>query len=483
MRKDRICPSSAPSVVMGDSEDTDGEAPVVSPLEGAETPARAQVLRWRWGLRLGALTAVVTLLAVVAVALAPVIPWTVAPPLPLDNIALALPPELRFCATDGYWSPDGRRIAVPRAPACGASGAGARNLPDIYIFDAASGAQSTEYTIMPAIQDALARASLSGAQVNYSGVTWSPDQRTMAAEFDVLQFLPHAYTGTHFRARAGVALIALAGPHPGAVTALISARGLSPAAERIGYTPGPLAVDEWDTRQLTARPLDLPATLEYQWLPGDLLIGANPPPVSAWPAENPAGRQRFSMWRMGYLVEVSAVDCGQSSVPGTPYTVLYLFTTAWAPDGRYLLTITQVARAPRASLPSVATPFLPFCLSGSAAAFPQAPVHDRAMRAALGLLGSAVSNVELLWSPDGVRLAAIPSETSQASNAITIYDMATGAILARVFAGPSQIPGAQGSDANARFINGSWSPDGRRLLAVVEGQQFNIRVYGPRALS
>jgi hypothetical protein len=294
-------------------------------------------------------------------------------------------------------------------------------------------------------------------------------------------------------------LVALAGPHPGAVSALISARGLSRMAEGSGYTPGPLAVDEWDTRQLTTRQLNLPVALGYEWLPGDLLVGAAPPPstgAGATPAltdnaglaDNSAGDQRFSMWRTGYFVAVNAVDCEQSgaNAPAKPYTpliALYLSTTAWSPDGRYLLMVNQVARAPQALILNANAPLLPFCLPESAAsAFPQAPIHDRAMRAALGLLGGAVTDVELLWSPDGARLAALPTETSQASNMITLYDTATGGVLARISAGPSQIPGAQGSDANALFINGAWSPDGRRLLTVVEGQQFNIRVYSPRAL-
>ena len=291
------------------------------------------------------------------------------------------------------------------------------------------------------------------------------------------------------RARAGVALLTIAGPHIGAVSALISARGLSLTAEGTGYTPGPLAVDEWDTHQLSARQLDLPVAQEYEWLPGDLLIGADPSPSGdAEPAGNPLDGQRFSMWRTGAFVEFNAVNCGQSSAsapakPATPLTTLYLSTTAWSPDGRYLLTVVQVAKAPQVPIHNAGAPRSPFCLSASAAsAFPQAPIHDRAMRAALGLLGGDVLDVELLWSPNGARLAALPSASSQLSSAITLYNAATGAVLARIAAGPSQIPGAQGTDANALFINGAWSPDGRRLLAVVEGQQFNIRVYSSRAL-
>jgi hypothetical protein len=476
------------------SQDADDEAPVILPLDGAQGAARAS--QWRWGLRLGGLVAVVVLAIVVVVTLAPVIPRPATPAGQPDYLALALPSELRFCATNGYWSPDGQRIAVPRAPSCGSGGVGVSNLPDIYIFDALNGEPITAYSIMPTISDALAQAGLSGAQVSYSGVTWAPDQRALVAQFVVAQALPQGARGTYIRERAGVALVSLAGPHTGAVSALISARGLSMASEGIGFAPGLLAVDEWDIRHLSARQLDLPATLAYEWLPGDLLIGA--PPASSGAkgdantltevsdqTSNFPGGQRVSMWRTGYLAQVNAMDCEQSSgeAPKTPYTALYLSSPAWSPDGRYLLTITLVAQAPVSLPPTAGASRPPFCLSGAAAsAFPLAPIHDRAMRAALGLIGGGVTSMKLLWSPDGARLAALPSQNSQASNAITIYDTATGATLARISAGPSQIPGAQGSDADARFINASWSPDGRRLLAVVEGQRFNIRLYGPRAL-
>ncbi len=470
----------------------------VTSLNGDEARSRRAGQLWRWGLRLGALAAVVGLAATLVAALEPLMPRPAAAPPPPEYIALALAPELRFCATNGYWSPDGRYIAVPRAPTCGAGVAGVSDLPDIYIYDAANGEQVTEYTIMPTIEGALARAGLSGAQISFSSVTWSPDQRMLAAQFEVYQALPRASSGMDVHARGGVALITISGPHTGAVTALISASGLSLVAEGAGFTPGPLAVDEWDTRQLSARRLDLPAALGYEWLPGDLLISADPPQPggasatptladTAGPMGNPTGGQRFSMWRTDSLVEVSAADCGpgdtgQPARRRAPLTALYFSTTAWSPDGRYLLTITQVARAPQAPALNTDTPRPPFCLPASAAsALPQAPIHDRAMRAALGQLGD-VMDVELLWSPDGARLAELPSANSQLSSAITLYSTLTGAVLARISAGPSQIPGAQGSDANALFINGAWSPDGRRLLTVVEGQQFNIRVYGPRSL-
>ena len=470
----------------------------VTPLDGAAPGGGHPWLSWRWGLRLGGLVAVVTLFAVIAVALGPVLPRSVVSPPPPDVLALDLSPDLRFCATNGYWSPDGRRIAVPRAPTCGSSGAGASNLPDIYIYDAESGAQITAYTIMPAIQEALARANLSGAQVNYTGVAWSPDQRTLAAQFDVIQAFPQV-SSAPFRARAGVALIALAGPHPGPVSALISPRQLSQAEQGSGFTPGPLTVDEWDTLQLSARQLDLPQALGYEWLPGDLLIATGQPPAKRANAAptltdttgspgNPIDGQRFSMWRTGELIGVNAVDCerNSASAPASPrrsLTVLHLSTVAWSPDGRYLLMISLEAKAPQTALPNAETPFLPFCLSEAAAsAVPQAPIHDQAMRAALDLLGGAVSHVALLWSPDGARMAALPFEDTQASNTITLYDTATGAALTRIPAGPSQIPGAQGSDANASFVSGAWSPDGQRLLTVVAGQRFNIHIYGPHAL-
>lgn len=502
-RRNRLTHEPGEDVILSEeiaiSEDAGDERPIISPLDGSVEAARARNSQWRWGLRFGALAAVIALVIIVAVALAPLTP--LAPRFSSQRAsprytALALSPELRFCATNGYWSPDGRRIAVPRAPDCGSGGAGVMNLPDISIYDATSGKQLTEYTIMPAIEDALARANLSGAQITYTDVSWSPDQRTLAAQFEATQTLPQAASGTPIRSRAGVALIALTGSHTGAVSALISASALSLAAEGTGFSPGPLAVDEWDTRQGRALRLDLPPSLGYEWLPGDLLIAADPPSGggtsatppfmgTASPVSNPMNQQRISLWRTAYLVEVSAHDCGQSAPANTPrarLTALYLSATAWSPDGRYLLTITQVARAPQAPILRTDTPLPPFCLPASAArAFPQAPIHDRAMRAALSLLGG-VANVGLLWSPDGAQLAALPSANSQLSNTITLYDARSGAVRARISAGPSLIPGAQGSDANALFISGAWSPDGRRLLAVVQGQQFNIRIYDTSAL-
>jgi hypothetical protein len=253
-------------------------------------------------------------------------------------------------------------------------------------------------------------------------------------------------------------------------------------------------VNEWDTRALAVRQLDLPPALGYEWLRGDTLIATDPfPPAasnalaSTGAAGDPTGGQRFGMWRTGFLSEINATSCqvsgaGDTSAASGPYTLLDLRTTAWSPDGRYLLTISTTARGSDPPPPAVTAP-LSFCVSGPlASALPVTPIHDRATRAALALLGGAITQVDLLWSPDGKRLAALPYSVSQLPNTIIIYDTATGAILSRIAAGSSEIPGAQGSDASAQFVGGAWAPDSQRFLAAVAGHNFNIRIYNAHAL-
>ncbi|HEU0026028.1 MAG TPA: hypothetical protein VFQ25_02850 [Ktedonobacterales bacterium] len=460
----------------------------VTKLDGSAPGERHVVMRWRWGLRLGGLAAALALLALIAPALGPLIPRLPTTPPPPDFTALALSPDLGFCATNGYWSPDGRRIAVVRASAeCGVT----VGKPDVFIYDAASGKQVAAYGVTPTVQSALRRAGLVGVVTDYTGVAWSPDQRMLAVSLAVVRALPESAGRVGLGTRAGVALVSLAGPHAGGVVALLSARDLAPTALGTGAAVGPLAVDEWDTRLLTARQIDLPPALGYEWLPAGELIatdalssGEQGAMGATAPPGDPIGGQRFSMWRTGFLSEINAVDCqgGGARAASGPFTLLDLHTAAWSPDGRYLLTINTATRAPQAPPPTARAP-LPFCVMGPlASALPVAPMHDRGLDSALRLLGGAITQVDLLWSPDGKRLMALPDSVSSLPDTALIYDTATGFIQTRISAGPSQIPGAQGSDASALIVGGSWSPDGRRLLLVVAGQRFNIRVYGPHAL-
>jgi WD40 repeat protein len=478
-----------------DSSDEAPEAPVVSSLDGAAGgagAARGWLGQWRWGLRLGGLVAALALLALIVPALAPLIPRPPSPPPPPDFTALTLSPDLGFCATNGYWSPDGRRIAVVRASAeCGVT----PGKPDVFVYDAASGKQVAAISITPTVQRALTRAGLEDVVTDYTSVAWSPDQRTLAVSLAVVRALPASAGRTGLGTRAGVALVSLtgslAGSHAGDVVALLSARDLAPPALGTGAAAGPLTIDEWDTRLLTARQIDLPPALGYEWLPAGELIATDPLPTdaqgamgAAGPSGDPIGGQRFSMWRTGFLSAINAVDCQERGARASsgPFTLLDLHTAAWSPDGRYLLAINATTRAPQTPPPTSRAP-LPFCVTGPvASALPVAPMHDRALGSALRLLGGAITQVDLLWSPDGKRLVALPDSVSSLPGTALIYDTATGAIQARISAGPSQIPGAQGSDASALIVGCSWSPDGRRLLMVVAGQRFNIRVYQPRAL-
>ena len=474
-----------------DSFDEAPEAPVVSSLDGAAEgagAARGWPGRWRWGLRLGGLAAALALLTLIAPALTPLMPRLPSPPPPPAFTALALSPDLGFCATNGYWSPDGRRIAVVRASAeCGV----ALGKPDVFIYDAASGKQVAAYSVTPTVQRALTRAGLEDVVTDYTSVAWSPDQRALAVSLAVVRALPASAGWAGLGTRAGVALVSLAGSHVGDVEALLSARDLAPPALGTGAAAGPLAIDEWDTRLLAARQIDLPPALGYEWLPAGELIATDPLPTdardamgAAGPPGDPIGGQRFSMWRTGFLSAINAVDCQERGARASsgPFTLLDLHTAAWSPDGRYLLTINTPTRAPQTPPPTSRAP-QPFCVTGPvASALPVAPLHDRALGSALRLLGGAITQVDLLWSPDGKRLVALPDSVSSLPDTALVYDAATGAIQARISAGPSQIPGAQGSDASALIVGGSWSPDGRRLLLVVAGQRFNILIYSPRAL-
>ncbi|HEX9036007.1 MAG TPA: hypothetical protein VF808_03365 [Ktedonobacterales bacterium] len=463
------------------------EAPSVTSLDGdhgvksAGAPWRSGARRWRLGLRLGGLAAALALVAALIAALAPQVAILIPRPLitrPLpDILALDLSPNLSNCATTGYWSPDGRRIAVLRSSyACGVTD----RSPDVYVYDAVSGAQVAAYSVTAPIQSALNEEGAAGWSVAYDSLSWEPSQGALAVLWNAAQ--PPSET-PRASSQDGLALIALSGPRPGAISILLGDGGPlpTPPGGRVGYPllPGRQLAREWDVTGGGYGAFQILPAQVYAWTPDDGVVPITPFPGGGPSQAVPIDGQAFSAWRTGAL-SVAATAPGQSQAGApTAFALLTLTIRLWSPDSRYLLLLDTVARVPGA--PGTATianaqVYLP---ANQVSTLPVAPTSDRALRAALGLLGAhGATQVALLWSPNGRRLVAIPSGEAAPATAALVYDTATGALLARISAGQSEIPGAQGSDANATISGAAWSPDGRRLLVGVTGLRFNLRVYG-----
>jgi hypothetical protein len=393
-----------------------------------------------------------------------------------DIISLDLAHDLSVCATTGYWSPDGRRIAVLRSPsACGIT----PREPDIFVYDAASGEQTAAYHVTGAVQAALARAGQSAWMISYDQLSWAPSRHALAVLFHVQ---PLASAPNSRASLPGLALITPRRSSPGAVAVTLArvASGAAGAPRLSGQVYATL----WDTRRGSARTLAVPVAQTYDWLPDDSLIATEPYP-GASPSVAPSFSWRpFSAWRTGTLDVANTEQCqGHSGAnPPTPFALLTLNVATWSLDSRYLLAFQTHARIAAPSIPPTAVAH--DCLSsGEVNALPLAPIHDRATQATLRLLGASdAEQMTLLWSPDGKRLVAMPSGSAVPPSSATVYDTTTGLPLTRIIAGGSQIPGAQGSDADASITGAAWSPNGQRLLVAIRGLRFNILVYSGRAL-
>lgn len=449
----------------------------------ARTRGRWWARQWRWTLRLGALAASVALVCALAITLmpllAPLIPRPIASAARSDILALNLAPGLSVCATTGYWSPDGRSIAVLRSPSvCGIT----PREPDVYIYDAASGEQTATYHVTAPVRVALARAGAGAWTITYDQLAWAPNQRALAVLFHAQ---PSPTTPGARAILPGLALIT-PGRSPTNAVAITLASPRS-AGETAQAPAGQVAGTLWDTRQGSVRTQAIPVAQAYDWLPDDSLIATEPYPGSGDTSSTsiPSFSWRpFSAWRTGTLSVANTAQCaGRSGAnPPTPFALLTLSVATWSLDSRYLFAFQTRARAAAPTIPLDATAH--DCLSSAEVnALPLTPIHDRAALAALRLLGASdAEQMTLLWSPDGKRMAAISSGPAISPTAATIYDTATGLILTRIIAGQSQIPGAQGADASAIITGAAWSPNGSRLLVAITGLRFNIRVYSGHAL-
>jgi Tol biopolymer transport system component len=125
--------------------------------------------------------------------------------------------------------------------------------------------------------------------------------------------------------------------------------------------------------------------------------------------------------------------------------------------------------------------------SGPASAWPQVPIHDAGMRAALALLdGTHLPSINLAWSPNGRRLAVTPSDigaggvaaASVTAPALTVYDCASGRVRLQL-SHADLVPTQSGGQP---FLAPWWSPDGTYLLLVSLGRQPHIQVLGPTSL-
>lgn len=451
-----------------------------TPRVGGATRGHWWTQRWRWTLRLGAAAAVVGLLSALAITLtpmlAPLIPRPIASAARLDILALDLAPGLSVCATTGYWSPDGQRIAVLRSPAiCGLTPREA----DVYIYDATSGEQAAAYHVTAAVRAALARAWIGAWTITYDQLSWAPSRRALAVLFHAQ---PPPRTPGARATLPGLALITLDRSSAGAVA--ITLASASAAAVLPPAPPGQVYGTLWDTRLGSARTLAIPVAQAYDWLPDDSLIATESYPGTSPSVAPPFSWRPFSAWRTGTLDVANTEQCQGSSgaSPPTPFALLTLNVATWSLDSRYLLAFQTRARVAAPSIPTTAA--ADDCLSsGEVNALPLAPIHDRATQAALRLLGASdAKQMTLLWSPDGKRLVAMPSGSAVPPSSATVYDTTTGLPLRRITAGGSQIPGAQGSDADASITGAAWSPNGQRLLVAIRGLRFNIRVYSGRTL-
>lgn len=476
------------------------DEPRVSALEGRTSERATNFVNrgWRWALRLGGLVAVVALLGVVGAELAPLAPHVTLPallsrPTPTPDVrALDLNINQANCSANGvgYWSPDGQRIAV-------LSCAPNTTEPDLYIYNAQTGAQVGAYLMTKPIQTTLAtinESQLSDALI-FDSLSWSPNQRMLVILWHAFDFSnsPNPALATRWDVLAS---LSLAGAHAGQVSVAIQGETTAPTAI-ISLGSGPVGYTEaqyWDVLNNGLATLNLHNAQTYAWdIATDQVVATAPypgAPDSAGITPIPAGGRTFSVWMSGELAIVDASSCAGSTVtsgaPTPDLTLLTLDVTQWSPDSRYLLTFTVQARMANPPQLNQAPLVTPACLTAAQVdALPVVAAHDQGMRAALGLLGGHdnIDQVALQWSPDGRRLLAIPSTDGSSPTTAIIYNAATGAVATRLSAGASDIPGAEGSDASGSITGGIWSPNGQRLLlGVITRQSFNIFIYSGRAL-
>jgi hypothetical protein len=459
-------------------------------------------LRRVW--RASGVIALIGLVAIVAVALGPHLPRPAQSRATIPYLALGVSSDVARCLSGASWSHDGRQIAVVGSSTCGAPYMGQSDTqPNLLIFDAATGRQVATYLLDPAVRAALAQIGLKvdGASVydiSYFETNWSPDGRLMEVGFGVY--------GDQLGDQ-GVAVVTLTGAARGHIRVWLDSPNTANVLPANNFDAAP--VERWDLTNGSHTTIYLSPALAYRWLPSDVLVAAQPLPVTgSAPTEpaaatlgDPIGGQSFTLWRTGTLSLINALSC-DTGVAGAqrlsaPYAYLSLNSTVWSPDGRYLLYASVAAQAgiqPPSHAPSHAPTQTPIPTEPDAATLydlnpcdsgpppdqlPKAPIRDKGLQSALTLLDANGDNqLALTWSADGQRLAVASFTPAQGTGALIVYDCATGAALQR-------LTGDQFEDVAASVDlaqNPVWSPDSSQLLLSVSGPDAKLVVVARQNL-
>ena len=473
----------------GASDDDDLSITRLAPADASPWSERLASLAPRlhalW--RLSGGLALAALVATVVIALEPHLlrPAPTRPQIPYTTLAASS--DVARCLNGVVWSPDSRQVAAVQSPNCSAPYLGPASMKaNLAIFDAATGRQVATYTLDDAVNAALARRGLTSRDVaytiSYHEANWSADARSIAVGFTVY--------GDEMD-DTGVAVVILSGAERGHVSVAVGGPGVFQPMPANGFDLIP--VTRWDLTRGDQTTIYLTPALRYRWLPSDVLIADEPLPANASapaPSVTDAGSassdgQSFSMWQSATVVPVTALACAPSggiAAPlSQPYAAITLVASAWSPDGRYLLDAMVQARLPAApghlAPPAAATNL---CDDGLAPdQLPSAPLHDKALAAALRLLDPQGDNqLTLAWSRDGHRLAVVSLDIAPKSGKTVIYDSASGATLA-TYSG-ADFAATNGGVYSAQ--NPIWSPDGHSLLLTISGPFAKLIILGPRAL-
>jgi hypothetical protein len=478
---------------MDDDDDLSVSALEPTRASRARAAGVGRALRHVW--RASGVVALLALVAIVVVAVAPHLPRVAQSNVQIPSTAVQAPSDVATCLTGVSWSPDSRQIAAVQSSPCGQPYLGLNaTQPNLLIFDAATGRQVAAYALDSAVNVALTRVGLKlssalSYDISYYETRWSPNSRLMAVGFGVYG---------EFGGDSGMAIVTLTGPQRGQVTALLTPPNTALAYPTNGFDLTP--VERWDVTNGTSSTIYLTPALAYRWLPSDVLVAdqplsANPsaapsvaptpPTTSATTAGVSADAQTLSMWQIGTISPVTATACAGDGVTtqplSQPYALLTLSASAWSPDGRYLLDVNVQARlATEPGRPRPASNDASPCDSGlPPVQLPSAPLHDNGLRAALGLL-DAYGNTQLTlaWSPDGRRLAVTTLAMAQGTGALAIYDCASGAPLQRFSGAQFEADAAPSSLAQ----NPVWSPDSAHLLLTIGRPEPKLLILGPQAL-
>lgn len=482
---------------MAEMDDDDDDLSVSALEPERASPRRfraanaARSLRRVW--RASGVLTLLALVAIVAVAVAPHLPRVAAPPAQIPYTALQVSSDVATCLMGVSWSPDSRQIAAVESSPCGQPYLGPSGTsgpvaaqPNLLIFDAVTGRQVAAYPLDSAVNVALQAVGLkvnglSSYNISYYETSWSPDSRRMAVGFAI-----YGELGSD----SGVAMVMLTGAQRGQVRVLLTEPNSLLPDHTNGFDLAP--VERWDAVDGAHTTIYLAPALTYRWLPSDVLVAdqllpanASAPAPTTPTADAAEGAQSVSMWQMGTISPVTSTACdavGMTAQPlSQPYALLTLSASAWSPDGRYLLDAnveTRLATVPGRPKPAAsgASP----CDSGPEPdQLPSAPLHDKALLAALSLLDPyGNTQLSLAWSADGRRLAVTTLAMAQDTGSLVVYDCASGEPLKRLSGAQFEAGAAQYSLAQ----NPIWSPDSAHLLLTISRPDPKLVILGPQAL-